>query len=424
MLSFGLTSVSPSANRSRKVSESVPVFSPQSSCPQSPQTPRALISQLSSEFSPHRYRYEHGHVVSLDEDPDSDSKSVLNVEFSSPLGLQLHSLMEKQAPRFPQYSLSVVDGYCHTPKKSDMILKLRHQGQCVYPVTFRKSKKAAAAYCHFYKFTRVQAREWWITIHTGMDRRTRRLRARLPPCRIRLHCMTDDEIEAAKQKAKADHLKVLRERCKQPLYRSAAHQPVYPLYITQNPMFFNMFNGNMVNTSMRQQGSCLALTPPTTPERVSPTQGVNDKDPIVIDEEEDEIVCMSGPVRPAPARSTPRPPVQPRGQESLLFKCHLCDAELSCRDDFGRCVEGHYANAHGLSHIRLVRHQDASGQMVVSIVEKEPQVSNGFPRTPQPASPRARNTPRTSSASILRRSNVSSRTAAPKAAQPDVICID
>lgn len=404
LMSFGLR---PTHGRlySREIES---VFHSQTSCPLSPHTPR-LISQLSREFSPHRYRYEHGHVVSLQEDPETEEvNSPLEVDFSSPLGLQLHDVMEKLTPKFSYCGPEALIEYCHTPEKSDMVRKLRHQGQFSYPVTYRKSRKSAYRECHMYKFNKQQNKEWWITIHTGMDHKTRALRARLPACHIRLLDMSESDIEVAKDRVRAEHQRMLREqeeRMKR-MWSNFAQRPIappiYPVHMRQNYFFY--LSG--INIS--------ALTPPTTP-----PHGVYEADPIVIDDD-DDVVCVSD------SRPGPKPDPVRQDSQSLLFKCHLCGAELSCRGDFGQSVEAHYVLAHQLNNIRLVRHQDASGNIVVSIVEKDPKPSSKS-HLNQPTPPRTRFVPKNQEnlQSILK-NNVGNRIPTEKASKtkPDVICID
>jgi hypothetical protein len=58
-------------------------------------------------------------------------------------------------------------------------------------------------------------------------------------------------------------------------------------------------------------------------------------------------------------------------QQSLQFRCHICDAEMTCYADFSNLVSGHFATAHGVHNISLVQEVDKTGQTVYSIVQNQ-----------------------------------------------------
>ena len=54
---------------------------------------------------------------------------------------------------------------------------------------------------------------------------------------------------------------------------------------------------------------------------------------------------------------------------ALLFRCHMCHVEITCKQNAAQTIKAHFVNIHGVSNIDLVEHNDDKGQKVVSIVE-------------------------------------------------------
>jgi len=69
-----------------------------------------------------------------------------------------------------------------------------------------------------------------------------------------------------------------------------------------------------------------------------------------------------------------RTPKKARGESgklpsALLFRCHMCHVEITCKQNAAQTIKAHFVNIHGVTNIDLVEHNDDKGQKVVSIVE-------------------------------------------------------
>ena len=79
----------------------------------------------------------------------------------------------------------------------------------------------------------------------------------------------------------------------------------------------------------------------------------------------------------------PRTEEAPRAQPAaLLFRCHLCNAALTCKQNARQVIQGHFANLHKVFNIDLIEHEDARGNKVMSIVEVNSPMSSS-PGSPQ-----------------------------------------
>lgn len=172
--------------------------------PVTPRTPRSLMSQLSRDTDgSHRKRQLSfsGHMVQSDSDSSGElskdtrpapaiSSLLFNIDISSPLGhrVKKHLKIDTTVPIISRPSI-----YCRGPEKGNFFEKLR-QRDVLYPCTY-KSKKKFARYCHRICLTKLQRREFMITLKTGLTRRSRRLLSQMEPCQVTLEHMDPDVVK-------------------------------------------------------------------------------------------------------------------------------------------------------------------------------------------------------------------------------------
>ena len=71
------------------------------------------------------------------------------------------------------------------------------------------------------------------------------------------------------------------------------------------------------------------------------------------------------------------------GTQVVLFRCHLCHQEITCKLGQTSFIEKHFAEEHAVNNIHLLEHTDSNNQKVVTIVEdngprtNNPRLSNG-----------------------------------------------
>ena len=169
--------------------------------PHSPRTTRSLMSQLSRE---HAQAGKKRLSFGQDSEDGSDSEtldaaatrrciqvSLLAIDCCSPLGQRLKKHVKGDVVVPP---ISDIEQHCTTvPVLDEMAAKLRHRAN-EYPIMHRKRKGIVTGYCHTYKFSRSERREFMHTLHTGLNARSRRLLKQTRKFDVRLTRLRKEEI--------------------------------------------------------------------------------------------------------------------------------------------------------------------------------------------------------------------------------------
>ena len=438
--------------------------------PTTPRTAKSLMSQLSREFSPTiktRRKslfgacetVENSEPVRIAEASDAESTSsksskevadsdaykdpwnkekrtsILSIDFSSPLGTRVADLMNQQAEKVRVHSEEPTANYeefCHTPKKTDMIRRLRDRKDMI---TFKKNRRSCPKWAHAYKFTKAERVEWYRTIRTGLNARSRPLLKLIKECNVKITRVSQDTIKKWSVRKPRPAMSLLDAQTLQNMLRQQgifvpngaspelqrmllsgqAGQLGYGPASQQKRLVMNSVLNEMRAAGGKFSPSLLRNYPmpsgiyansnarnPQMPQNIARNVAQNvvrnltnqmnykfmkgsktdmnhnkqavkrpktsTKNPIVIDDEDEDVVAMPGSVPPQKRRKVEQP-----AAPSLLFKCHLCGEELTCSGSFARYVEQHFADRHNVHTIQLIEHIDQNGQKVVSIVEKQRQ---------------------------------------------------
>lgn len=388
-------------------------------CPPTPRTPKSLISQLSRDLSPTRPRRLDMNAAALanssDDDDDTDSvasrskpseprriSAVLNIDYSSPLGHRVRKHMAQTAHDHYKPHVDSDDSesgetpkhyeaYCSTPKKyqlTNVLQKLRSR-PVQFPVTFKKSRKHCPKICHQFKFTRRQRHEFYLTKESGLDRRSRRLRR---------HYFKHKSYVQLERLSVVTIRRWMARKPRRLLHRSVASNMagLKPQMVLHNSV---TQAANIIYKPMACETSAGSLTPPSTPEQLqqdmltallaSHQRSSQVAQPICIDDSDDDVVSISsddsnenvGRKRKKaaaaasnnlPAAKRLRSETSPTPPPMLLFKCHLCLAEITCQDNFSAYIKAHFQQQHKVYNINLIEHTDSNGLKVVSIVEESP----------------------------------------------------
>lgn len=389
--------------------------------------------------------------------------SLLHIDLTSPLGqrLQKHIVIDK--PEKTENSDNEnYEHYCRTPKKNDSLARLRHRKD-MFPNTFRR-KRTRDFFYHTYKFNKKQRKEFLIKMKTGLTKRSRYLVKLMRPSRVVLHKLTKIQIaELSKPRPyglqwaswngdarrsfyahnnyvmnSAEDLRRLRSGPGNPgmsatrlfggfnaqgkpmtVYRPAPgshmHMPSAELlrHLThsQVPMG-HQFNHLRLPSVPSYRPQHMLQPQPLAPHNLQRLQkGIKrnreqDDDVISISSSDDESSSKST----HPAKKVKRVTgTSTNRSQTVLFKCHLCAAEILFSLETSEFIRRHFADKHGVRNIRIMEQKDSTGQLVLSIVEDPP----GRP-TIQPAKPSLQNIDK-------RKTDVRQPV---KVAMDDVICID
>ena len=122
-------------------------------------------------------------------------KSILSVDFSSPLGVLVLESIKRQSKRsFLNSSVTPChnyDDYCKAPSKSSVEQggRLRDRKE---QVTFKKKgKRFKQKWAHEYKFTRAQRIEWYRTSVAGVNKKGRKLKRQMNKCHLSVTRLSD-----------------------------------------------------------------------------------------------------------------------------------------------------------------------------------------------------------------------------------------
>ncbi|KAL3852219.1 hypothetical protein ACJMK2_015891 [Sinanodonta woodiana] len=190
----------------------------------SPRTPRSLMSQLSRDEGSAKKRHlsfsQSGTCLNEEDEDESQSdsdnsdersegsvedtltrrhyvkNSLLGIDICSPLGQRLKSNWDTEN-HFMMDNASI-DQYCKDPdaeEKNIVMDKLRVR-PTDYQVTFKFTKKYFQRYCHQYKFTHAERREFLNVLKTGLSKNSRRTLSCMKPCQVKLRRLSGKEIKA------------------------------------------------------------------------------------------------------------------------------------------------------------------------------------------------------------------------------------
>ncbi len=422
--------------------------------PTTPRTPRSLMSQLSRDTSPPpkvRQRLD----LPLDKD-SSDSESIssksersdsgyhprkvtnlLLIDFSSLLGQRVKRHMSKL--RFiinrddsleDQTQCKDYERFCRTPVKSDSLERLRSRGPGGYQVTYKKTRRLAPKHCHRFSFGRTQRLERYTTILTGLNKRSRKLKRKIKPCSVVLNKLTKAEIKrwtcprVRKPDMSLSEANIFRwldgrnntpskfpqgpgllETCAcpelqrllslktlpQPNSRQVPHSAPRPVSAGTDAEMTKQ-RLLLYKTLLRDSASRTAGRNAASSSSTLRTPTTADDDVISISSSDDDCIVegVTASVEPPAKRGRfsdgAGPPIK------LLFRCHLCNEQLTYRENVNTCIKTHFAQKHNVHNIDLIEQLDANGQKVISIVEvpvttKQQKSSAVAPSSTKPVNP-------------------------------------